>query len=116
MSDIEWWILDQGQGGAQSIEDGAALGILLSRLPPFTTADDLDQTIAERLEGFESIRKDRASVMQIFSNAGQDEPEKIRDEAKKFLKDGVDVPGQSNSVCPSPRLPVSSFVLTPPPD
>lgn len=103
---LRGWILDQGQGGAQSIEDGAALGILFSRLPPFTTADDLDQTIAERLEGFESVRKDRASVMQILSNAGQDEPEKIRDEAKKFLKDGVEVPGQSN------RL----FVLTQPLD
>ncbi|MCJ1267057.1 hypothetical protein MMC22_006942 [Lobaria immixta] len=82
----------QGQGGAQSIEDGAALGILFSRLPPLTTADDLDKTIAERLQGFESVRKDRASLMQIYSNAGQDESEKIREEAMKFLKKGATVP------------------------
>lgn len=86
--------LDQGQGGAQSIEDGAALGILFSSLPPFTTAEDLDSTIAARLQGFESVRKNRASVMQIYSNAGQDEPEKIRDEARKFLPEEVKVPSK----------------------
>lgn len=98
-SDIETHILDQGQGGAQSIEDGGALGILFSRLPPLTTADDLDKTIAERLQGFESVRKDRASLMQIYSNAGQDESEKIREEAMKFLKKGATVPGKSRSAC-----------------
>lgn len=100
MSDIETHISDQGQGGAQSIEDGAALGILFSRLPPPSTADDLDKTIAERLQGLESVRRDRASLMQIYSNAGQDEPEKIREEAMKFLKEGAKVPGKSLPVCP----------------
>ena len=99
VSDNETSFPDQGQGGAQSIEDGAAIGILFSRLPPFTTADDLDKKIAERLQGFESVRKDRASAMQIFSNSGQDESEKIRDEAMKFLKDGATVPSESPSVC-----------------
>lgn len=87
--------VDQGQGGAQSIEDGAALGILFSRLPPFTTAKHLEETIAARLQGFESVRHNRASVMQIYSNAGQDESEKIRDEAMKYLPDGVQVPSKS---------------------
>ncbi|MCJ1424421.1 hypothetical protein MMC29_002309 [Sticta canariensis] len=95
-SDVEKVFSDHAQGGAQSIEDGAALGILFSRLPPSTTADDLDRTIMERLQGFESVRKDRASAIQIFSNAGPDEPEKIRDEAMKYLKDGVQVPGKTS--------------------
>ncbi len=34
---------------------------------------------------FEKIRMKRASVMQIFSNAGQDEPEKIRKDAAKYI-------------------------------
>lgn len=97
VSDIERCLLVQGQGGAQSIEDGAALGILFSRLPPLTTAEDLDRTIATRLQGFECVRKDRASVMQLYSSSGQVESESIRDEAMKFLKEGVQVPGQSLS-------------------
>ncbi|MCJ1462470.1 hypothetical protein MMC07_001072 [Pseudocyphellaria aurata] len=88
----------QGQGGAQSIEDGAALGVLFSRFPAFTTAEDLDKTIGERLQGFESVRKDRASLMQIFSNAGQDEAEKILKDARRFLKDGVKAPANQTEI------------------
>jgi salicylate hydroxylase len=38
-----------------------------------------------RLKLFEQIRVRRASVMQVFSNAGQEEPAKIHDEAAKFI-------------------------------
>ncbi|CAL3964868.1 hypothetical protein PZA11_002229 [Diplocarpon coronariae] len=67
----------QGQGGAQAIEDSVALGIALVGCTPANLED--------RLKVFEGLRMKRASVMQIFSNAGQDEPEKIRIDAAKFI-------------------------------
>ncbi|KAH7360729.1 salicylate hydroxylase [Rhexocercosporidium sp. MPI-PUGE-AT-0058] len=67
----------QGQGGAQAIEDSVALGIVLGGCTP--------EKLESRLKVFESIRMNRASVMQIFSNAGQDEPDRIRNEAAKFI-------------------------------
>ena len=85
---------DQGQAGAQSIEDGAAIGILLQHLP--SDSPRLADTIEQRLEAFETVRRKRASLMQIFSNAGQDEAEKIRDEAARLLGDekGLKVPSK----------------------
>ncbi|PMD63654.1 salicylate hydroxylase [Hyaloscypha bicolor E] len=67
----------QGQGGAQAIEDSVVLGIALTNCTP----EDLES----RLQLFEEVRKNRASVMQIFSNAGQDEAEKIHKDAAKFI-------------------------------
>ncbi|KZL66792.1 salicylate hydroxylase, partial [Colletotrichum tofieldiae] len=67
----------QGQGGAQGIEDGVALGIALAG------AETKD--VESRLRIYEAIRRNRASVMQIFSNAGQEEPELIREEAAKYI-------------------------------
>ncbi|KAK2630263.1 hypothetical protein QTJ16_001083 [Diplocarpon rosae] len=67
----------QGQGGAQAIEDSVALGIALVGCTP--------SNLEKRLRVFEGLRMQRASVMQIFSNAGQDEPEKIRLEAARFI-------------------------------
>lgn len=60
---------DQGQGGAQ--------GIALASAEP--------KDVETRLRVYEDIRRNRASVMQIFSNAGQEEPELIREEASKFI-------------------------------
>ncbi|KAF6827124.1 salicylate hydroxylase [Colletotrichum plurivorum] len=68
----------QGQGGAQAIEDGIALGICLSN------ASGAD--VAERLEVFEGIRRNRASAITIFSNAAQDEADKIREAASEFVQ------------------------------
>lgn len=85
----------QGQGGAQSIEDGAAIGILFSRLPQVSQDDDpanLDAEIARRLSGFQDVRRARASLMQIYSNVTQEEAEKVRSEAERFLGPGVKVP------------------------
>ncbi|KAH6664859.1 salicylate hydroxylase [Halenospora varia] len=70
----------QGQAGAQAIEDGTALGIALSNCP-----DNTAETIGERLKVFERIRKNRASALQIFSSAGQDETEKMAEEAAKII-------------------------------
>lgn len=81
--------VDQGQGGGQSIEDGAALGILLSHMKCADAAD-----IEARLKLFESVRKDRGAAMQIFSNAGQDEGEKIREAARPYVN------GHIPSKCP----------------
>ncbi|KAI3553089.1 FAD dependent oxidoreductase [Colletotrichum abscissum] len=68
----------QGQGGAQGIEDGVALGVCLSNS---TSKDD----VIKRLEVFERIRRNRASVVTIFSNAGQEEAEKIKEAASEFI-------------------------------
>jgi salicylate hydroxylase len=97
----------QGQGGAQALEDGAALGALLSHIPeigsaPNSDADDqissisgdsetpsggvrIDPMVAERLHLFQDIRKNRTAAMQIFSNAGQDEAKKIARDARPYV-------------------------------
>jgi salicylate hydroxylase len=49
-----------GQGGSQSLEDVAALGVLLSSL---ASKHDINQ----RLQIFERLRKDRMSVVQALS-------------------------------------------------
>jgi salicylate hydroxylase len=73
----------QGQAGAQAIEDGAALGIVFSK---FTATDY--ESISERLVQFENIRRNRASVMQLLSNAGQDEAAKVRESVLPYMPDG----------------------------
>lgn len=50
-----------GQGSNQAIEDGAALGCLLQNVNDAATT-------AERLKIFETVRKDRASRVQILSS------------------------------------------------
>lgn len=102
----------QGQGGAQGLEDGAALGVLLSHIPqaastPTSEAGKqvssagndsatstggeagVDALIAERLHVFQEIRKNRTAAMQIFSNAGQDEARKIKREARPYVNGKV---------------------------
>ena len=39
-----------------------------------------------RLRLFQEVRKDRAAAIQVFSNAGQDKPEKMEAEAKQYIK------------------------------
>lgn len=78
--------LDQGQGGAQCIEDSAALGLV------FCGAGRAD--VRARLQLYEQIRRNRASLMQVFSNAGQDEPELIHREAAKYIP-SEEVPSMS---------------------
>jgi len=74
--------IDQGQGGGQAIEDGAALGALLSHIQ---SLDD----VPKRLQLFEQVRKKRGSAMQMFSNAGQEEAEKIEKDAQPFVDGAV---------------------------
>ncbi|KAJ2977609.1 hypothetical protein NQ176_g4271 [Zarea fungicola] len=68
----------QGQGGAQSIEDGLALGIALCG----TTSKD---EICERFKIYETIRRNRASVIQILSNVGMDQAEQLKHEVLPYL-------------------------------
>lgn len=75
---------DQGQGGGISIEDAGALGVLFANITS-------KQQIRERLQLFQSMRYDRASAVQIFSNFGQDEAYKIEAEARKYCK--CEIPG-----------------------
>lgn len=67
----------QGQGGAQGIEDGIALGISLSG----ATSED----IQERLAIFEKARRHRASAIQVMSNAGVDQAERVAREVAQYV-------------------------------
>lgn len=75
---------DQGQGGAQAIEDGQALELIFSSSPDATSTAEIEN----HLTLFEVVRKDRASTMQIYSSAGQDEAVKIQAAAREYVKRG----------------------------
>jgi hypothetical protein len=62
-----------------AIEDGAALGVLLSDL---RSKDE----IPDRLALFQSLRLNRVSAMQIFSSVGQDESAKITDVVRPYVE------------------------------
>lgn len=71
-------IPDQGQGGGQAVEDAGALAVCFANLKS-------KDHVAERLQAFQDIRKNRAASLQVLSNAGQDESEKIKAEAQKYI-------------------------------
>ncbi|GIJ86733.1 hypothetical protein Asppvi_005628 [Aspergillus pseudoviridinutans] len=71
----------QGQGGAQAIEDGGALGEIFARMPDHPTQDE----IRDRLALFEKVRVNRASIITIFSNAGQDQGWKVKERAAQYM-------------------------------
>ncbi|KAJ0354952.1 hypothetical protein COL154_011569 [Colletotrichum chrysophilum] len=50
--------------------------------------------LPQRLEMFESIRRNRASAVTIFSNAAQDEAEKIREAASEFVQPVERIPSE----------------------
>ncbi|KAK1996005.1 FAD binding domain-containing protein [Colletotrichum falcatum] len=68
----------QGQGGAMALEDGLALGIVMSGA---TDASDVEKL----LDMYEKIRRSRAAVTQILSNVGRDESSWDEDELVKFM-------------------------------
>ncbi|SLM37504.1 Monooxygenase, FAD-binding [Lasallia pustulata] len=74
----------QGQGGAQAIEDGQALELIFYSFPNSPSAAE----VGNHLTLFERVRKDRASTMQIYSSAGQDEAAKIQAAAREYVKNG----------------------------
>ena len=82
------YMKDHGQGGAQGIEDGLALGLA------FCGVTNPSQ-IEERLEIYEKIRRNRASSIQILSNFGYDEA--VPEELHSFL-DGRTMPSMSHEI------------------
>lgn len=62
-----------------AIEDGAALGVLLSNIQ---SKDE----IPARLQLFQELRLERVSAIVIFSSVGQDESARIADIARKYVK------------------------------
>ncbi|KAK4170504.1 putative salicylate hydroxylase [Cladorrhinum sp. PSN259] len=77
----------QGQGGAQGIEDGCALGIALHGVCS-------SEEIPQRLALYEKIRRNRAAAIQILSNVGQDQTHLISEELTKYFPEGQ-VPSES---------------------
>ncbi|KAK4442748.1 salicylate hydroxylase [Podospora aff. communis PSN243] len=75
----------QGQGGAQGIEDGISLGIALAG----ATADL--ESLSSRLNIFEKARRNRASAVQVLSNAAVIHDESTKQELAKYLE-GAEVP------------------------
>lgn len=76
LSDISVLMLlavDQGQGGAQGLEDGLALGLVM--------AGATKATVEDRLAIYQKIRHHRASAIQILSNYGFDQkpPKEVMD-------------------------------------
>ncbi len=76
----------QGQGGAQGLEDGLVLGLVLCGAS--TLAD-----INGRLALYETIRCNRASAIQILSNVGQDQTQLVREELKRYITE-KDIPSK----------------------
>ena len=65
-----------------AIEDGGALGVLLSKI---RSKDE----IPARLQLFQQLRIDRVSAMVILSSVGHDESAKIVDIARPYVKGPV---------------------------
>lgn len=81
----------QGQGGAQGLEDGLVLGMVLHGASRDTAGD-----IEERLAVYDAVRRNRASVVQILSNVGQDQCHLVREELSKYLPEDK-IPSKSSA-------------------
>ena len=85
--------LDQGQGGAQGIEDGAALGVMFAHITS-------TREIPARLALFQDLRRNRAAAIQCLSNIGYDDAGKGT--AAKLLQQYI--VGSVPSMCQRQRL------------
>ncbi|KAI8649947.1 FAD-binding-3 domain-containing protein [Fusarium sp. Ph1] len=72
----------QGQGGAQSLEDGAALGALF---PANTTVDQIPQ----RLELYNKVRYGRAVTVMLMSRINDERRGEMMDELRSYVPDAV---------------------------
>ena len=70
-----------GQGVGQAIKDGAALGVLFDQVHG-------EGIIEDRLQLFKQVRRNRASILQMLSNASPSIPQNVRDAAAQCLPDG----------------------------
>ncbi len=82
-----------GQGGAQGMEDAVALGIVLDGVSK-------PEEIEERLSLYQKIRRNRASAIQILSNAGIDQSHLVYEDLKEYLAE-PDIPSKHKN----PRAP-----------
>ncbi|RYP63143.1 hypothetical protein DL769_007054 [Monosporascus sp. CRB-8-3] len=80
----------QAQAGAQAMEDGVALGIVLRGV---STPEEIE----ERLELYQRIRRNRASVIQILSNVGSDQSHLVYEDLKEFLAE-EDIPTNPSEI------------------
>ncbi|KAK0671452.1 putative salicylate hydroxylase [Cercophora samala] len=71
----------QGQGGAQGLEDGCVLGIVLHGA---STPGDIER----RLEIYEKVRKNRASAIQILSSVGMDQGHLVLNNLESYFPEG----------------------------
>lgn len=78
------------QGAAQAIEDGAVLGVVLSKLP-----DSSSESITKALKVYEAVRKDRAYKLVALAaesgramHLGEGKAREERDEAFRAMKEG----------------------------
>ncbi|KAK4649146.1 uncharacterized protein QC761_116440 [Podospora bellae-mahoneyi] len=71
----------QGQGGAQGLEDGCVLGIVL-----YGASNLAD--IERRLEIYEKVRRNRASAIQILSSVGMDQGHLVLEDLKPYFPEG----------------------------
>ena len=71
-----------GQGSNQAIEDGGALGYVLKGVNDAAT-------LTQRLKVFETLRRDRASRVQILSKVRVGEEKVVEQEVRKFAS-GMD--------------------------
>jgi len=76
------------------IEDGLVLGVVLCNAH---TPEDIE----DALDLYQSIRRNRASAIQILSNVGQDQSYLVREELKQYM-DGKKIP---STFSPLRRLP-----------
>ncbi|KAJ4246084.1 hypothetical protein NW762_013829 [Fusarium torreyae] len=72
----------QGQGGAQSFEDAAALGILF---PAEMTAGD----VPKRLEAYNKLRYPRSVIVMFMSKVNDERRGEMMDDLRKFVPDAV---------------------------
>ncbi|RYP27889.1 hypothetical protein DL767_007477 [Monosporascus sp. MG133] len=81
---------NQAQAGAQAMEDGVALGIVLRGV-------SAPEEVEERLELYQKIRRNRASVIQLLSNVGSDQSHLVYEDLKEFLAE-EDIPTNPSEI------------------
>lgn len=69
---------DQGQGGSQAFEDGAALGTLF-------TSDVTPEQVPERLEMYNQVRYERAVTVMIMSMTSDDRRGEMLEELRRYV-------------------------------
>jgi len=78
------------------LEDGVVLGMVLCDA---RTPEDIERA----LDLYETIRRGRASAVQILSNVGQDQTYLVREELKQYMEE-ADIPSKTFPASSPPRL------------